>query len=68
MTKAGLAVCGLFQQHFSKALKEKIDTLNGELSSLVDLVEDKSYRISIREKSQKLWMTFLRNMRLKQGA
>ena len=39
MSKAGLAVCSLSQQHFSKALKdskEKIDLLNGELTSLAD--------------------------------
>ena len=56
MIKAGLAVCSLLQQHFAKALKdskEKIDLLNGELTSLTDSAEDEGYRDELKSRVQK---------------
>ena len=56
MSKAGLAVCSLLQQHFSKALKEskeKIDALNGELTSLAESTEVEGYRNELQSRVQK---------------
>ena len=56
MTKAGLAVCSLLQQHFAKALKEskeKIDVLNGELASLAESAKDEGYRDELKSRVQK---------------
>lgn len=56
MLKAGLAVCNLLQQHFSKALKEskeKIDVLNGELTSLAESTEDDGYCNELQSRVQK---------------
>ena len=60
--KAGLAVCGQVQHHFSHALKQskkKIDSLNVELASLADSAEDEQYRGEMKTKVQKALASLL---------